>query len=75
MNACGLLAGRNIVVTRPLAQAEPLAAMIAAQGGRPFIFPLLEIGPAPDRTGLDQALAGEHGLMLSSIYGQRRPGA
>ncbi len=57
MSACGLLAGRNIVVTRPLAQAEPLAAMIAAQGGRPFIFPLLEIGPAPDRTGLDQALA------------------
>jgi uroporphyrinogen-III synthase len=51
------LAGRTIVVTRPRAQADALAAAIAAAGGEPFIFPLLEIGPAPDAKPLEQALA------------------
>lgn len=53
----GPLAGRTVVVTRPRAQADALAAAIVAAGGEPFIFPLLEIGPAPDAQPLAQALA------------------
>jgi len=37
------LAGRGIVVTRPAHQAEPLAELIRAAGGRPILFPVLEI--------------------------------
>ncbi len=54
--ACGPLAGRTIVVTRPRAQADALAAAIRAAGGDPFIFPLLEIGPAPDPAPLAAAV-------------------
>ncbi|MBI2306852.1 MAG: uroporphyrinogen-III synthase [Rhodocyclales bacterium] len=53
----GPLAGRTIVVTRPRAQADALAAAIRAAGGEPFIFPLLEIGPAPDPAPLADAVA------------------
>jgi uroporphyrinogen-III synthase len=48
MNPVGPLAGKTIVVTRPQAQAAPLAEAIAAAGGRPLVFPLLEISPAAD---------------------------
>jgi uroporphyrinogen-III synthase len=60
------LAGRTIVVTRPRAQADALAAAIAAAGGEPLIFPLLEIGPAPDARPLQQALAqiGDYALAV-----------
>lgn len=54
--ACGPLAGRTIVVTRPRAQADALAAAIRAAGGEPFVFPLLEIGPAPDPAPLAAAV-------------------
>ena len=57
MSLNGLLAGRTIVVTRPLAQAAPLAEAIAAAGGQPLIFPLLEISPAADPQPLAQAVA------------------
>jgi uroporphyrinogen-III synthase len=40
----GPLAGLNIVVTRPVHQAGPLAEMIREVGGRPILFPVLEIG-------------------------------
>jgi len=39
----GTLAGRGIVVTRPAQQAAELAEQIRAAGGRPIIFPVLEI--------------------------------
>ena len=52
----GPLAGRTIVVTRPRAQAEALAAAIAAAGGEPFLFPLLEISPVADTATLERAL-------------------
>lgn len=39
----GPLAGRGILITRPAHQAGPLAALIHAAGGRPVIFPALEI--------------------------------
>lgn len=48
MNPVGPLAGKTIVVTRPQAQAAPLAEAIAAAGGTPLVFPLLEISPAAD---------------------------
>jgi len=57
MNPTGPLAGKTIVVTRPRAQAGPLAAAIAAQGGQPLIFPLLEIAPAADPQLLAAAVA------------------
>lgn len=56
MSMNGPLAGRSIVVTRPRAQAEPLADAIAAAGGVPLIFPLLEIAPASDPQSLTEAV-------------------
>ena len=53
MNATGPLAGRTIVVTRPREQATPLAGAIAAEGGTPLIFPLLEILPVADPQALE----------------------
>lgn len=53
----GALQGRVIVVTRPRQQAGALADAIAAQGGLPLLFPLLEIGPAPDPAPLEQVAA------------------
>lgn len=53
----GPLAGRSIVVTRPRAQAGGLAEAIAAAGGTPLIFPLLEIEPVADLAPL--VAAGE----------------
>lgn len=50
------LAGRTIVVTRPLAQAGALAEAICAAGGTPFVFPLLEISPATDPAPLRAAI-------------------
>lgn len=57
MTASGPLAGRTIVVTRPQAQAAPLAEAIAEAGGRPLIFPLLDISPATDPRPLAEAAA------------------
>lgn len=57
MTACGPLAGRTIVVTRPVAQAGALAEAIVAAGGIPLIFPLLEIYPAADPQPLAAAIA------------------
>jgi len=50
------LRGKTIVVTRPRAQAGKLAGLIAAQGGQPFVFPLLDIGPAADSAPLQTAI-------------------
>jgi uroporphyrinogen-III synthase len=47
---------RPVVVTRPQAQAEPLAQRIAQAGRDPIVFPLLEIRPLPDTTELQAAL-------------------
>lgn len=57
MRADGPLAGRTVVVTRPQAQAAPLAEAIAAAGGKPLVFPLLEISPAVDPQPLAEAVA------------------
>ncbi|MDR2189623.1 MAG: uroporphyrinogen-III synthase [Azonexus sp.] len=49
------LAGCTIVVTRPAAQAASLAEAIAAAGGQPLLFPLLDIAPAADPASLAAA--------------------
>lgn len=41
------LAGRTIVVTRPAGQADTLCAGIAARGGHPLRFPVIEIEALP----------------------------
>lgn len=51
------LVGKTIVVTRPRAQAAPLAEAISALGGQPLVFPLLEISPAADPQPLREAAA------------------
>jgi uroporphyrinogen-III synthase len=50
------LQGKTIVVTRPLAQSAKLAGLIAAQGGVPVVFPLLDIAPADDQAPLRAAI-------------------
>ncbi|AXS80946.1 uroporphyrinogen-III synthase [Dechloromonas sp. HYN0024] len=57
MSLGGPLAGKTIVVTRPQAQAAPLAEAIAKVGGTALIFPLLEISPAADSAPLVEAAA------------------
>jgi uroporphyrinogen-III synthase len=57
MTKTGPLAGKTIVVTRPRAQAGPLAAAIGEAGGEAVIFPLLEISPARDSGPLNAAIA------------------
>jgi uroporphyrinogen-III synthase len=57
MTPGGPLAGKTIVVTRPQAQAAPLAEAIVTAGGKALIFPLLEISPASDPQGLSEAVA------------------
>jgi len=42
------LAGRGVVITRPLDQAGGLAGLIAASGGVALVYPALEILDAPD---------------------------
>jgi uroporphyrinogen-III synthase len=47
----------TVVITRPRAQAEPLARAVAALGRTPVLLPLLEITPLPDQSALRRALA------------------
>lgn len=45
-----------VVITRPLAQAKPLAQRVVAAGRDAVVFPLLEILPLSDQTVLHAAL-------------------
>lgn len=47
------LAGCGIAITRPLDQAQILAAMVKDAGGEPILFPLLEIAPLQDYAVFD----------------------
>jgi len=53
-----------VVITRPAAQAAPLAQRIAALGHEAVVFPLLDIEPLPDQSALRQALADVSGYAL-----------
>jgi uroporphyrinogen-III synthase len=55
---------RPVVLTRPIAQAEPLASRIRALGREVEVLPLLEISPLPDQAPLRAALAGLAGYRL-----------
>jgi uroporphyrinogen-III synthase len=52
------LAGRSIAITRPAGQAAGLARAIEAAGGRALLFPVIEIAPVEDETGLAAVCAG-----------------
>jgi len=47
------LHGRGILITRPAAQSAELAALVAQHGGRPILFPAIEILDVEDRAALD----------------------
>lgn len=51
------LRGRTIVVTRPAAQADALAAAIEAAGGTALRFPLLAIAPVADTAPIEAVAA------------------
>jgi uroporphyrinogen-III synthase len=51
----GPLGGAGILVTRPARQAAGFAGKIAAQGGRPIIFPAIVILPPTDSVTLERA--------------------
>lgn len=46
------LAGKQIVVTRPVGQATHLAEALVAEGAHPILFPVLAIHPLQDRQAL-----------------------
>jgi uroporphyrinogen-III synthase len=48
---------RRVVLTRPIAQAEPLAGQLRALGREVEVLPLLEISALPDQAPLRTALA------------------
>lgn len=51
------LAGRGILVTRPRGQADALAALVRSAGGRPILFPALEIVAPADSARLHASIA------------------
>jgi uroporphyrinogen-III synthase len=53
-----------VVITRPRAQALPLAERVAALGRRAEVLPLLDISPLPDTTQLRAVLARLHEFAL-----------
>jgi uroporphyrinogen-III synthase len=53
MSGHSTLDGRGIVVTRPAHQAAALAALISAQGGRPILFPMMDILDVEERGALN----------------------
>ncbi len=56
MTSARPLAGRGIVITRPARQATSLAEMIQSAGGRPILFPVLEILDTADLAPLIDAV-------------------
>lgn len=57
MTATLPLAGLNIVVTRPLEQAAGLVRRIEQLGGKPLLFPLLEIAAVRDERALHEQIS------------------
>ena len=56
----GALTSRNIVITRPLGQANRLSSLIQEAGGNVHLFPLLEIVPLADYQRFDEKIAQLH---------------
>lgn len=47
------LAGCGIAITRPPEQAQKLSSLVRQAGGKPILFPLLEIVPVQDHSAFD----------------------
>jgi uroporphyrinogen-III synthase len=60
MTTASLLSGLTIVVTRPRDQADGLAQRIEQAGGKPVLFPLLEIEGVSDDSALREQLSLLH---------------
>lgn len=59
------LAGRTVLVTRPVLQAAPLAQAIRAEGGEALVFPALEIEAVPqDALGASLARLAEADIAI-----------
>lgn len=56
-----------VILTRPIAQAEPLATRIRALGRDVEVLPLLEISPLPGQAALQAALAGLAAYQLAAF--------
>jgi len=56
MTVAGPLSNRGIVVTRPSHQAAALAEMIRAAGGRPLLYPVIEIADIEDAAQFDSII-------------------
>ena len=50
------LKNKRVVITRPRAQSEDMAALIRSQGAQAVFFPTIEIAPLDDPAQLDAAL-------------------
>ena len=59
------LTGRGVVVTRPRELAQGLAALIERAGGRPFLFPAIEIEDLPIPEPLRRAQAFDLAIFIS----------
>lgn len=57
----------KVVVTRPMAQARPLAERIASLGLQPVLFPLLEIHPLDDPAPLRKAVGELHEYAMAAF--------
>lgn len=57
ISASAPLRGRAVLVTRPVQQADALAALIRDAGGEAVSFPALAIKPPADLSAIDAALA------------------
>jgi len=68
------LVGRRVVVTRPRAQAGPLAARLEELGAEVDLFPTIALVPAPDPAALDRAVCAAHTydwIVFTSVNGVR----
>jgi uroporphyrinogen-III synthase len=54
------LTGRGILITRPAAQSQALAASVVEHGGRPVVFPVVEIAEIDDSGTLAQTIDALH---------------
>jgi len=66
------LIGKHVLITRSHAQAEEFAKTMIAEGAHPVFFPVIDIIPPDDFSGLDRALRNldqYDWLILTSIHG------